>query len=630
MSRKKSNVIFWACDFETTVWGDVIERQKGVKQDHTEVWSAASVKLYDDTETVIVDHSIRDFLARFLNSVSNDILYFHNLSFDGSFIVDFLLREGYKFTNERDKDMPNKTFRASISQMGAWYFIKIKKGHKLLEIRNSLKLIPSSLKRIAQSFKTKHQKLDMVYEGDRHAYCEITEEELKYIENDVLVLKEALEKMFDEGHDKLTIGSCCLAEFKEAFTTKEYKSYFPDLRDYPCNSGCSNVWEYVHKSYHGGWCYVNPVYAHQIIEEGTVYDVNSLYPSMMHSMSGNRYPVGKPTMFSSEPPEDITRDEKYYYFIRFRCRFSLKPRCLPWIHIRKSNLYKSNENLTTSDVRKKGKYSRYYLDDEGYIQDTKVELTLTCKDWDLFKETYYIYDLEILDGCYFRTVIGIFDEYINYYKELKMKSKGFQREMAKLFLNNLYGKMAMSDDSSYKEPYLDADTDVVKFITHNENKKQVGYIPIGSAITSYAMNFTIRAAMENYDRFCYADTDSIHLKGYEAAEGVTVHPTEFCCWDNELKFNVGYYERQKVYAENAIEEGGTPCKPTLLLKCAGMSQSAKDQFISLGLPINELSVGLELEDSNLKATRVKGGIVLRKSPFKLRKALDKNVKIPYN
>lgn len=630
MSRKKSNVFFWACDFETTVWGDAIERQKGVKQDHTEVWSAASVKLYDNTETVIVDHSIRDFLARFLNSVSNDILYFHNLSFDGSFIVDFLLREGYKFTNERDKDMPNKTFRASISQMGAWYFIKIKKGHKLLEIRNSLKLIPSSLKRIAQSFKTKHQKLDMVYEGDRHAYCEITAEELKYIENDVLVLKEALEKMFDEGHDKLTIGSCCLAEFKGSFTTKEYNTYFPDLRDCPCNSETSDVWEYVHKSYHGGWCYVNPKYAHQIIEEGTVYDVNSLYPSMMHSMSGNRYPVGKPTMFSGAPPEDITRDERYYYFIRFRCRFSLKPRCLPWIHIRKSNLYKSNENLTTSDLRYKGKYSRYYLDDEGYIQDTTVELTLTCKDWELFKETYYIYDLEILDGCYFRTVIGIFDEYINYYKKLKMKSKGFQREMAKLFLNNLYGKMAMSDDSSYKEPYLDADTDVVKFITHNENEKRVGYIPIGSAITSYAMNFTIRAAMKNYDRFCYADTDSIHLKGYEDAEGVTVHPTEFCCWDNELKFDVGYYERQKVYAENAIEEGGIPCKPTLLLKCAGMSQSAKDQFISEGLSIDELSVGLELEDSNLKATRVKGGIVLRKSPFKLRKALDKKVKIAYN
>jgi len=630
MSRKKSNVNFWACDFETTVWGEELEKIRGKKQDYTEVWSAASVKLYDETESVIIDRSIRDFLGRFLNSPDNDILYFHNLAFDGSFIVDFLLREGYSFTNERDKDMPNKTFRASISQMGAWYFIKIRKGHKILEIRNSLKLIPSSLKRIGQSFKTKHQKLDMVYEGDRHSYCEITNEELKYIKNDVLVLKEALERMFDEGHDKLTIGSCCLSEFKGGFTTKEYDAYFPDLRDYSSNTGHKNCWEYVHKSYHGGWCYVNPEYAHQIIEQGTVYDVNSLYPSMMHSMSGNRYPVGKPTTFLGAPTEDITHNESYYYFIRFRCRFHLKPRCFPWIHIRKSNLYKGNENLITSDVRKNGKYSRYYLDDEGNIQDTTVELTLTCKDWELFQETYYLEGLEILDGCYFRTVTGIFDEYINYYKELKMKSKGFQREMAKLFLNNLYGKMAMSDDSSYKEPYLDEETNIVKFITHNENEKQVGYIPIGSAITSYAMNFTIRAAMENYARFCYADTDSIHLKGYEPATGITVHPSEFCCWDNELKFDVGYYERQKVYAENAIEDGGVPCESRLLLKCAGMSQAAKDQFITEGLPINALSIGLELESSNLKATRIKGGILLRKSTFKLRKALDKTVDIPYN
>ena len=41
-----------------------------------------------------------------------------------------------------------------------------------------------------------------------------SESEKKYIENDVLVLKEALEMMFNEKHDKLTIGSCCLSEFK--------------------------------------------------------------------------------------------------------------------------------------------------------------------------------------------------------------------------------------------------------------------------------------------------------------------------------------------------------------------------------------------------------------------------------
>ena len=40
----------------------------------------------------------------------------------------------------------------------------------------------------------------MDYEGERCAYCDISEEEKKYIENDVLVLKEALEMMFNEKH----------------------------------------------------------------------------------------------------------------------------------------------------------------------------------------------------------------------------------------------------------------------------------------------------------------------------------------------------------------------------------------------------------------------------------------------
>lgn len=39
-----------------------------------------------------------------------------------------------------------------------------------------------------------------------------------------------------------------------------------------------------------------------------------------------------------------------------------------------------------------------------------------------------------------------------------------------------------------------------------------------SAIKSYARNFTNMHAIANYDKFCYADTDSIHLQGLEPAE----------------------------------------------------------------------------------------------------------------
>ena len=73
----------------------------------------------------------------------------------------------------------------------------------MLELRDSLK-----------PFGTKHKKLDMEYTGFRYAGCTITDEEKEYIKNDVLVVKEALEIMYQEGHTKLTIGSCCLAEYK--------------------------------------------------------------------------------------------------------------------------------------------------------------------------------------------------------------------------------------------------------------------------------------------------------------------------------------------------------------------------------------------------------------------------------
>src|SRR5699024_8788482 len=114
---------------------------------------------------------------------------------------------------------------------------------------------------------------------------------------------------------------------------------------------------------------------------------------------------------------------------------------------------------------------------------------------------------------YFYTMTGIFDNYIEKYKKIKLESKGAKRTLAKLFLNNLYGKMAASIDSSFKLAYM-KDDDVVGFYPIHAEDKTPGYIPIGSAITSYSRNFTIRAAQKNFHGtepgFIYADTDSIH------------------------------------------------------------------------------------------------------------------------
>ena len=92
----------------------------------------------------------------------------------------------------------------------------------------------------------------------------------------------------------------------------------------------------------------------------------------------------------------------------------------------------------------------------------------------MLKEHYTLLDFEILDGCYFTAQIGIFDDYINKYRDIKIHATGARRQLAKLFLNNLYGKMAASTESSFKIAYM-TDKESISFLRAQANdKKQIG------------------------------------------------------------------------------------------------------------------------------------------------------------
>lgn len=576
-------------DFETTVYEG---------QTFTEVWASALVET--GTEDVKIFHSI-DETWDYLLSLNRALkVYYHNLKFDGTFWLDFLmkktkLKQAYTYDGETykwldQKDMPAYTYKYTISYMGQWYSILIKFPRFTIEIRDSLKLLPFSVKAIGNSFATKHKKLDMEYKGYRYAGCEITDEEKKYIANDVLVVKEALEIMFEQGHNDITIGACCLHEFKKGYDKQDYEMFFPSLDDITINSddyGSETIDRYIRKSYKGGWCYLVKGKEKKLYHKGITADVNSLYPSVMHSMSGNRYPVGKPTFWKGNFIPEKALHESKYFFIRIKTRFRVKQGYLPFIQIKGSLLYKGTEALTTSDFydKKTGKYYRYYIDYEGKKRDTSVILTLTQTDYYLMLEHYDLFDFEILDGCWFWSEKGLFDEYINKYREIKMNSKGALRTLAKLFLNNLYGKMASSTESSF---YVGAvgDDGIVKFDIQIENNKKAGYIAVGSAITSYAREFTIRTAQKNYhgvDKkgFIYADTDSIHCD-LEPDELIDVpqHPTEFCHWKLESTWDEGWFVRQKTYIEHVIEEDLNPLeKPFYSIRCAGMPENCKELFL---------------------------------------------------
>lgn len=571
---------YFVGDFETTVYEGQID---------TEVWASGSCELF--TEQVNLFTSIQEQFAYYYALKSDIIVYYHNLKFDGSFILDYLLiKEKYKqaYVTDKDenyswladKDMPRHSLKYSISDMGQWYQIILhtKSGCRIV-FQDSLKLLPFSVKRIGQAFKTKHQKLEIEYEGERHAFGKLTDEEKRYLTNDLLVIKEAIEIMHQEGHTKLTIGSCCMAEYKQILKKSmnpnipdKWDECFPNLyKQKLVNFNEKTAGEFIHKSYKGGWTYVVPEKSNKLFFKGVTADVNSLYPSVMSSESGNYYPIGDPHFWKGDIPKAALKWDRYY-FVQIETEFYIKDGYLPFIQIKNDLLYKSTECLKTSCVWDKEKHCWY---------KNRVTLTLTMTDYELIKEHYDLIDCKIISGCWFYSSIGIFDEYIEKYKKIKLTAKGALRELAKLFLNNLYGKMASSTDSSFKIAQIDGNK--LYFITQKENNKEPGYIPIGSAITSYARNFTIRHAQKNYhgpDKpgFIYADTDSIHCDLEEKdLIDIKVHPVNFCCWKVESYWDKAIFVRPKTYIEHITHEDGEPIeKPYHQIKCAGMPDRCKE------------------------------------------------------
>lgn len=627
----------YVADFETTVYEN---------QDHTEVWACALVEI--GTEDVIIFHSIEEFFAFIWNIPYEKTIYFHNLKFDGQFILSALHKHGFKEAKNPDttdpnyfkkkRDMEENEYRYTISNRGQWYSIGVEKKGHYTEFLDSLKLLPFSVKQIGKGFQTKHQKLEMEYEGYRYAGCYISEEEKEYIRNDVLVVKEGLEVMFGYGFTKMTIGACCHSEYKKMMTKPVYDFAFPDLCEMECPiEGFDHIDQYIRKSYYGGWCYLKKGCENKIYKKGLTADVNSLYPSCMYA---NKYPIGKPTFWRGEIPDIAKRDDNYF-FVRIRCRFQVKKNYLPFIQVKGTWLYRGTESLETSDIRYGDKYYRFYEEPgTGKVCPARVTLTLTQTDYYRFLEHYNVSELEYLDGCYFETAEGIFWQYIDKYMKIKIENNDnkAKRQWAKLALNNLYGRMAASNDSSFKLAYWD-DENEMRFIDKSAHDKKPGYIAVGSAITSYARDFTIRTAQKNYKHFIYADTDSIHCncKPQDLVD-VPVHDTALSHWKLESYWDRAIFVRQKTYIEHVTHEDGEKIEnPYYNVKCAGMNDRCKklflksmgeevdvkdidaneEQFLKTKRTLTDFKLGLSIP-GKLMPKRIDGGVVLVKTTYQMR------------
>ena len=547
----------YSADFETTT-----------DPEDCRVWAWAACSLYDYKFKKGID--IESFF-KWMETLEGDTLYFHNLKFDGEFMLCYMLSNGY--THCTDKILTeDKTFKTLISDTGQVYTFEIlfnKKKRKKVRIYDSLKLLPMTVERVAKSFNLDCQKLEIDYKEKREKGHELTEQESKYIENDCLIVAKALNQFFEQGLTKMTIGSNALADYKSIVGKSKFEGNFPEcLYD-----------SFIRKSYRGGFTYLKPEYADKDIGEGIVLDVNSLYPSVMYA---NPYPVGEGKYFRGK----YEPDKNYPLYVQsIRCQFEVKEGFLPTIQIKHSLSFMSTEYLTSSNGE-------------------ETNLILTSIDLKLFLDHYNVYDMEYIDGWKFQQADGIFRDYIDKWSTNKIQAKKDGNHglytISKLFLNSLYGKFATRLEAVSKAPVLDEEGIVHYKLLEPETKKGV-YIPVGVFVTSYARNVTIRSAQKVFDRFVYADTDSLHLIGTELPEGLEIDDTKLGAWKHESTFSRARFIRAKTYIED--EDG------VLNVKACGLPDKCHAQVTWENFHPGAVYTG------KLLPRHVPGGIVLEDKNF---------------
>lgn len=524
-----------------------------------------------------IGNNIGSFMGRILNAGESLDIYFHNLKFDGEFIIYWLFENDFEH-NENYKMLTNKEFNCCISDTGQFYSITIKHYKYKITLIDSLKILPFSISEVSKSFNLKEEKLKINYNQKREINHIITETERKYIKNDVSIMSLALNTLFEQKLKKRTQASNAFADFK--LTDENFEKNFPIL-SYEMDKD-------IRRAYKGGYVYLNPKYENKDIREGIQFDINSLYPYIMREFL---LPYGKPQFFKGK----YQKDNAYPLFIQcIKCNFILKEGYLPTIS-------KKHISFKPAEYLKEGLEEVLYL---------------TNYDFELFLTHYEVTNIEFMSGYKFKGSKNLFKSYIDKWIKVKIESELSgnmgMRTLAKLMLNALYGRFALRPDLMSKYPYYTEG--IVKYKLSEKQQREPIYIPVSVFITSGARFTTINSAQNNFERFVYSDTDSLKLIGYEMPTNIEINSTKLGAWKYEGSFKKARFIQPKRYIiyKNAEFKKGKIIKSHLEVTCASMPHKCHKKVTWQNFKLGHTFKG------KLVQTRVKGGIVLKDTIFTLR------------
>ncbi len=186
----------WAADFETTT-------EKDFKEDgcvRVYLWHAREIVTGEEA----MGFDVESFLAFAAKKPSQ--IWFHNLKFDGNFVLWKILRDGWEASEVQVRG--KKTYHITVTDTGMWMSLRLQFGKHVCDLRDSAKKFPGfSLEDIAKEFKIAgksfldvHKRRDLTY----HA----TEEDIERVRGDTRILAVAMHSLiFEQDMTKMTMAS---------------------------------------------------------------------------------------------------------------------------------------------------------------------------------------------------------------------------------------------------------------------------------------------------------------------------------------------------------------------------------------------------------------------------------------
>ena len=349
---------------------------------------------------------------------------------------------------------------------------------------------------------------DLDYFKIRNSLTPLTDEEMGYCENDILVLYHYIKRELETYEDVKYLPTTSTGKVRRELLEITRTDYRYRRKVYKAINTDPHIYNLLVDSFMGGYTHANWIYTDDVLENIDSFDEVSAYPYVLVT---SKFPSTAFKRCYIKSKDEILNKFAYLLVVKFK-----NVKC------------KYFNNFISSSKCRNIKGARY---DNGRIIEAKeFEMTITDIDFKFILDTY-ICDYEILESYYsiYNYLPKKFIEFVlekyrlkTAYKNVEDKEIEYQKEKNKF--NALYGMSVTNtirDNVVYKdesEEWFEEEltNDEIESKLLQEKKKSFLSFAYGVWTTAYARDNLLRRVIELDDHIVYCDTDSLKLlDGYD-------------------------------------------------------------------------------------------------------------------